>query len=330
MLRPSDIEIWQVLDGRDDRNAKKVADWLSSDEGLVWIENNTDRIMKYCEDTECYVDVPSEEMLEKIHRHIEMTKRKRRLRRLVTAAACAFIPVAFMAVMWMNINNKLGNVLFDDPDKVCEFAALGERKVVVFQDGTKVYLNAGSKLSYPSFWSLADRNVKLEGEGFFQVQKNPKRPFVVDLDGAELKVYGTSFNVKAYPDDDIVGVVLFEGDVVFEVGGKKYNLDPSEQLEYHRNRGTVDIRSLKSPDDQILWTDNVIMFRNNSLREITEILSRWYDVTFEMEDELLYSRTFTLRTDHQPLHFLLEEMEYVSDLHFELDGDVVKVSLKEK
>ena len=118
--------------------------------------------------------------------------------------------------------------------------------------------------------------------------------------------------------------------MVFEVGGKKYNLDPSEQLEYHRNRGTVDIRSLKSPDDQILWTDNVIMFRNNTLREITEILSRWYDVTFEMEDELLYSRTFTLRTDHQPLHFLLEEMEYVSDLHFELDGDVVKVSLKKK
>ena len=128
----------------------------------------------------------------------------------------------------------------------------------------------------------------------------------------------------------ILSVVLFEGDVVFEVGDEKYDLDPSEQLEYHRKNGAVDIRSLKSPDDQILWTDNVIMFRNNTLREITEILSRWYDVTFEMEDELLYSRTFTLRTDHQPLHFLLEEMEYVSDLHFELDGDVVKVSLKEK
>ena len=330
MLRPSDIEIWQVLDGRDDRNAKKVASWLSSEEGLAWIESNTDRIMKYCEDTADFVDVPSEEMLEKIHRHIELIKRKRRFRMLMTAAACALVPVAFLAVMWMNINSKLGNVLFDDPDKVCEFAALGERKVVVFQDGTKVYLNAGSKLSYPSFWSLADRNVKLEGEGFFQVQKNPKRPFVVDLDGAALKVYGTSFNVKAYPDDDIVGVVLFEGDVVFEIGDEKYDLDPSELLEYHRKNGAVDIRSLKSPDDQILWTDNVIMFRNNTLREIAEILSRWYDVTFEMEDELLYSRTFTLRTDHQPLHFLLEEMEYVSDLHVELDGDVVKVSLKEK
>ena len=66
MLRPSDIEIWQVLDGRDDRNAKKVASWLSSEEGLAWIESNTDRIMKYCEDTADFVDVPSEEMLEKI------------------------------------------------------------------------------------------------------------------------------------------------------------------------------------------------------------------------------------------------------------------------
>lgn len=328
MLRPTDKEILQVLDGKDVRNAKKVALWLSSEEGMAWIVDNTDRIMKSCEDPGEDVEVPSGMMLENIHRHIDMMKRKRRRRTVITAVACVLIPVAFIGAMWMNINSKLGNVLFDDPDKVFEFAALGERKVVVFQDGTKVYLNAGSKLSYPSFWSLSDRNVRLEGEGFFQVQKNSKRPFVVDLDGVAVKVYGTSFNVKAYPDDDLVGIVLFEGDVVFETPAEKYDMDPSEQLEYNRSSGEVEIISLKSPDDKILWTDNVIMFRNNTLREISEILSRWYDVTFEMEDELLYSRTFTLRTDHQPLHFLLEEMEYVSDLHFDLDGGIVRVTLK--
>ncbi len=330
MLRPSDIEIFQVLEGKDDKAAKKVAAWLSTEEGLNWIVENSDRIMKSCEDLYEDVDIPSEEMLVEIHRRINQLVRKRRAKRMITVAACVMIPVAMISAMWININARLGNVLFSSPEEVCEFAALGERKVVVFQDGTKVYMNAGSTLAYPSFWALDHRNVKLEGEGFFHVQKNPKRPFIVDMDGATLKVYGTRFNAKAYPDDEIVGIVLFDGDVVFEADDKIYDLEPSEQLEYNRNTGEVEIISLKSPNDKILWTDNVIMFKNNTLREIAEVLSRWYDVSFEMEDELLYSRTFTLRTDHQPLHFLLEEMEYVSDLHFQLEGKVVKVTMKKK
>lgn len=328
MLRPSETEIWQVLRDQDDKASKKVAVWLSSDEGLNWIEENTDKIMKICEDSHDTVEIPSDEMLEMIHRHIEKLKRRRRMQRIALGAAAVLVPVVLITGMWLNINDKVGNILFEDPEKLCEVAALGERKVVVFQDGTKAYLNAGSKLSYPSFWSLSHRNVRLEGEGFFHVQKNPKRPFVVDMDGAALKVYGTRFNIKAYPDDDLVEVILFEGDVVFETDGGKYDLEPSQHLGFDRNTGEVKIVSLKSPDDQILWTDNVIMFKNNSLREIAEVLGRWYDVKFEMEDELLYSRLFTLRTDHQPLHTLLEEMEYVSDLHFELIGDIVKVTLK--
>ena len=150
------------------------------------------------------------------------------------------------------------------------------------------------------------------------------------MNGVSLTVYGTRFNAKAYPQDDAVEVILFDGDVVFNAVGKDYDMEPSEQLAYSRSTGNVEIISLKSPDDQILWTENVIMFRNNTLREIADVLSRWYNVSFVMEDELLYSRTFTLKTDHQPLHVLLEEMEYVSDLHFEVDGNVVKVTQKKK
>lgn len=330
MIRPSENEIWQVLEGKDVKASKKVAVWLSTDEGLNWIIENTERIMKYCEDAQEDMDIPSEQILEAIHRHINEMKRRRKMRRSAMVAAVVAVPVLLITALWVNVNSKMGNVLFDNPENVSEFAALGERKVVVFQDGTKVYLNAGSRLFYPSFWGISNRNVKLEGEGFFHVHKNPKRPFVVDMDGVALKVYGTRFNLKAYPDDNVIGVILFDGEVVFEAGEDKYELEPSEQLEYNRNTGKVEIVSLKSPDDKILWTDNVINFRNNTLREITEVLSRWYDVTFEMEDELLYSHTFTLRTDHQPLHVLLEEMEYVSDLHFVLEGNIVKVTLKKE
>lgn len=330
MLRPSENDIWQVLDGKDSRAAEKVAVWLSSEEGMNWISDNSDEIFRKLTESESEVDVPTEEMLENIHRQIRMLIRKRKLRRIASVAAAVLLPVLFISVFWININSRVGNILFASSETVSESAVLGERKVVVFQDGTKVYLNAGSKLSYPSFWTLSDRDVRLEGEAFFQVEKNPKRPFVVDMNGVSLTVYGTRFNAKAYPQDDAVEVVLFDGDVVFNAVGKDYDMEPSEQLAYSRSTGNVEIISLKSPNDQILWTENVIMFRNNTLREIAEVLSRWYNVKFEVEDELLYSRTFTLKTDHQPLHVLLEEMEYVSDLHFEVDGNVVKVTQKKK
>lgn len=330
MLRPSENDIWQVLDGKDSRTAEKVAVWLSSEEGMNWISDNSDEIFRKLTESESEVDVPTEEMLENIHRQIRMLIRKRKLRRILSVAAAVLLPVLFISVFWININSRVGNILFASSETVSESAVLGERKVVVFQDGTKVYLNAGSKLSYPSFWTLSDRDVKLEGEAFFQVEKNPKRPFVVDMNGVSLTVYGTRFNAKAYPQDDAVEVVLFDGDVVFNAVGKDYDMEPSEQLAYSRSTGNVEIISLKSPNDQILWTENVIMFRNNTLREIAEVLSRWYNVKFEVEDELLYSRTFTLKTDHQPLHVLLEEMEYVSDLHFELKENIVKVVRKKK
>lgn len=330
MLRPSENDIWQVLDGKDSRAAEKVAVWLSSEEGMNWISDNSDEIFRKLTESESEVYVPTEEMLENIHRQIRMLIRKRKLRRIVSVAAAVLLPVLFISVFWININSRVGNILFASSETVSESAVLGERKVVVFQDGTKVYLNAGSTLSYPSIWTLSDRDVKLEGEAFFQVEKNPKRPFVVDMNGVSLTVYGTRFNAKAYPQDDAVEVILFDGDVVFNAVGKDYDMEPSEQLAYSRSTGNVEIISLKSPDDQILWTENVIMFRNNTLREIAEVLSRWYNVKFEVEDELLYSRTFTLKTDHQPLHVLLEEMEYVSDLHFILKENIVKVVRKKK
>lgn len=328
MLRPSEHDIWHVLDGKDAKAAENVAIWLSSEEGINWVAENSGEIMRRCEEVNNEIVIPTEQMLENIHRQIRMLIIRRKRRRIAMVAAAILVPVLFMSVMWMNINIKVGNVLMADPEAVCEAAVLGERKVVVFQDGTKVYLNAGSQLTYPSFWGITNRQVQLDGEGFFQVQKNSRRPFVVDLQGASIKVYGTSFNVKSYPDEDLVEVILFDGDVVFEASGKEYDMDPSDQLLFNRNNGNVNISSIKSPDDKILWTENVLVFKNNSLKDIADVLSRWYNVTFEMENELLYSRSFTLKTSYQPLHILLDEMEYVSDLHFELVGDVVKVSLK--
>lgn len=323
-MKPSEKDIWLVLEEKDYTAAESVAKWLTTAEGQRWISDNSDRILRNCEDCQWDYIIPSEEMLAKIHEAI----RRRKIRRIALAAASFLLPVMVIATMWININNKVGNILFRNPETVCETSVLGERKTVVFQDGTKVYLNAGSKLSYPSFWGLKSRDVKLDGEGFFDVVKNPRRPLTVNINGASLAVYGTRFNVKAYDLEDLIEVLLFDGSVDFETEDKTYHLQPSEQLTFNRVTEKVDIISLKHTDDEVLWTKNIIMFRNKPLKNIAEVLSRWYNVTFEIEDESLNDRKFTLKTAHQPLQTLLDEMEYVSDIDFELEGEKVKVRKK--
>ena len=103
MLRPSENDIWQVLDGKDSRAAEKVAVWLSSEEGMNWISDNSDEIFRKLTESESEVDVPTEEMLENIHRQIRMLIRKRKLRRIVSVAAAVLLPVLFISLFWINI-----------------------------------------------------------------------------------------------------------------------------------------------------------------------------------------------------------------------------------
>lgn len=328
MIKPSDTDIWLVLEGKDMAAAESVAQWFATEDGQKWIIENTEKILRNCEDNQLEYIIPSEEILARIHKAIQSSVRKKQRRRVALVAASFLLPLILIMSMWININNKVGNILFKNPDVVCETSVLGERKTVVFQDGTKVYLNAGSKISYPSFWGLKSRDVQLDGEGFFDVIKNPKRPLIVDMKGASLAVYGTRFNIKAYDLEDVIEVLLMDGVVEFEADGQKYQVEPSEQLTYNRITRKVDIVSISSTDDEVLWTKNIIMFRNKPLKDIAEVLGRWYNVTFELEDESLNTRKFTLKTAHQPLQVLLDEMEYVSDVEFDLEGDIIKVRQK--
>lgn len=103
---------------------------------------------------------------------------------------------------------------------------------------------------------------------------------------------------------------------------------PSQLLTYDRTDRSVNMIRLDRPDDNMLWTKNIIRFRNSSLSEVLETIGRWYDVQFVIRDSSLLSRTFTFKTTQLPLNTLLEEIEYISDMKIELKGDIVEVSRK--
>ncbi len=331
MLKPTENEIWRVLN--DDAPydvSQRVAEWFSSEEGGLWLSVNSSKIFRLVEEGVLKVDedVPSDTMLDYIHAEIDRRVRKRRRLTAVWRVAAVFIPVAAIVSLWLEVDSRLGGSVFSEPEMVAESSEMGERKVVIFQDGTKVYLNAGATVTYPKWWRLDKRHVKLVGEAYFEVAENSRRPFTVDIFDTKVKVHGTKFNIKAYPEDNDINVTLLEGSVSFEADGQEHGMMPSQLLTYDRTDRSVNMIRLDRPDDNMLWTKNIIRFRNSSLSEVLETLGRWYDVQFVIRDSSLLSRTFTFKTTQLPLNTLLEEIEYISDMKFELKGDIVEVSRK--
>lgn len=331
MVRPTEKEIWSFLDDRASMEvSKKVVKWLSSKEGRLWLSANSSGIFSHMEETglSCDSDIPSDIMLDRIHSEIDRRSRRRRWSMAVLKVAAAIIPLIALGLIWAELDSRLGGSVFSAPETVSEAAQPGERKVLIFQDGTKVYLNAGAVITFPRTWRLDRRRVSLEGEAYFEVAHNRKRPFTVDVFNTKVKVYGTSFNVNAYPEDSTISVALIGGSVAFEADGREHLMKPSQLLTYNRSDGSVSLVEVSHPDNYTLWTANVINFRDNTLENVMEVLGRWYDVSFDVADRSLLSRRFTFRTTQLPLRSLLDEMEYISDLKFELENDRVTVSKK--
>lgn len=165
---------------------------------------------------------------------------------------------------------------------------------LVLPDGSKVTLNAGSTLLYPSQFDKKSRNVQLEGEGYFEVVKNKKVPMVISTGNMNLKVYGTSFNVNAYQKEDFVKVTLIEGSVSLsspnvKINGKdEFFITPGQTATYLKNAKEISVQT----DDTFLftaWKDGVLIFRNSKFETILKQLALKFNVDIELKDKNLAS-----------------------------------------
>ena len=154
----------------------------------------------------------------------------------------------------------------------------GEYKLTL-SDGTKIWMNSNSKLRYPSEFGNGIRKVYLEGEAYFEVARDEKHPFVVDVTRAEVKVLGTSFNVNAYKDQEEIVTTLVEGKVLVndDLRGMNQELLPNDQLCFNKLSGKTSKRVV-DPHLFTAWKDGRFVFENRCLEDIMTRLSRWYDV----------------------------------------------------
>ncbi|SDK66553.1 FecR family protein [Pedobacter sp. ok626] len=156
---------------------------------------------------------------------------------------------------------------------------------VILSDGTHVWLNADSKLSFPSQFTGNSRTVTLSGEAYFEVAKNKAKPFVVNYGKSAVEVLGTHFNIMAYKDEAASKVTLLEGAVKVNSGAEKVVLKPGQQAEILEEKGAAIALNNDIDTEQVIaWKNGYFMFANEPVESIMRKISRWYDVTVVYED----------------------------------------------
>ncbi|TCD02731.1 FecR family protein [Pedobacter psychroterrae] len=192
----------------------------------------------------------------------------------------------------------------------------GGQYQVVFKDGTKIWLNAASTLTFktsPSY--LATREVSLSGEAYFEIAKDKNRPFKVLTSGQVIEVLGTHFNVSAYKDDVTTKTTLVEGSVSVN---QNIILSPGEQANLTGSKITV---QKIDTDNAVAWKNGEFMFLKEKLRDIMPKLSRWYDVEIAYQNEDLANRQFSgTISKFENVAEVLRMLQLTGEINFKIEG----------
>ena len=221
----------------------------------------------------------------------------------------------------------------------------GSKSLVTLPDGSKVWVNAGSKITYPANFGETERNVHLTGEAYFDVAKMDEIPFYVNTDLVKIIVYGTSFNVKAYPDDDRVETTLDHGAISItrnDVPNRIIRVEPNQKVTVMRNlqepsdssapafasssqarSAETEILEMKNTEAITAWKDNRLVFDQEPLWSLAKQLERTYNVQIIFNDEKIKSIRYTAAIKEIPIDQVLEAISLTSPINYSIKGSEI-------
>ncbi len=198
----------------------------------------------------------------------------------------------------------------------------GGQYQVVLPDGSKIWLNAESSLTFPTVFSGKERNVELTGEGYFEIAKNASKPFRVKVNDAVVEVLGTHFNINSYHEEPGLKTTLLEGSVKVINGEKTRLLLPGEQLTIKKNG--LQILSDDVNIEQVLaWKNGLFDFSDVDLQSISQQLSRWYNVDIAFEGNIPPKHITGIISRKNQISAVLAMLEFTAGVHWKLEGSKV-------
>ncbi|MBV6647732.1 MAG: FecR domain-containing protein [Cyclobacteriaceae bacterium] len=316
----------------------QIEEWLADSENAKKAEFVLQRLWSDIpRDLEAGSDLHS--VLIKIHEQIEESSDRSEFpvhqpsgsawRQLLRIAAIIIIPIMSIGGYYLLSQEQAAPVEIAMIEKASN---PGQRSRFTLPDGSKIWLSGQSQISFPETFDANSREINLKGEAFFDVVKDPDRPFIVHTRDVDVKVFGTSFNVSAYPDDKFIQTTVATG----LVGVKRRETDspedftfikPDQQMTFTKSEDKLELSQV---DNELYtsWINGELKFRNARLDIVTKKLSRWYGLDIELDPALTSSRlTFTLK--NESLQKILTHMKSIIDLDFEIADGAAKISKNE-
>lgn len=241
----------------------------------------------------------------------------------------ASIVAAFFAGIFIMGGITLGTQLSKSKADYTITTEAGQRAQTKLPDGSKVWLNSSTTITYnTSFWG-GERKVHLSGEAYFEVAHSKYSQFIVNSKDVKTSVLGTKFNIRARENEDKVVATLFEGSVSIQprsIEKKEYILKPGQTVDISIAPYHVTLTEYKEPDDVLLWIKGRLAFNQHTLLEITNIFEKLYDVQFIYEKESIKNERFTgnFSTDSTP-EDMLNILKLTNHLNLKKEGKIIYI-----
>ena len=292
---------------------------------------------------------------------IEQSETPRRTSVMSWLAAASLIGlVATTAVLW-TMNNRRQHFMRQAPGTIADvhtpegneiFTSNGSRTHIALPDGSVVYLNAGSRIKYEKNYGITNREVTLIGEAFFDVARNPGQPFIIHTARLDIRVLGTSFNVKSYPTDKTTETTLIKGSIEVSIHNRrqgKFILKPNEKLVVSNEDSSLrepshsrqmpaekDLISIGKPTYELnsgsiietSWINNKLIFQDEKFDELASLMERWYGVTISFDNEKLKSLQFTGNFEKETLQQALDALTLTASFSYSIEGTQITIHEK--
>ncbi len=250
------------------------------------------------------------------------TKRIPLYRKIAVVAAMVAITMVFTLLI-----DRVTNPVFNESVFIVETPG-GEKSRVTLPDGTVVWLNSASQISYNSLFGNSDRNIVLDGEAYFEVKRNEDVPFVVKTNDYDVVVKGTRFNVSSYADDMKITTTLMEGKVEIIHEESVLVLAPGESLELDVQTNQIS-RAQVNPEQYKSWIENKIEYDSIALGELLNRLSRQYNVKIHLEDHSEKPRFLKIAIKNdESLQEILQGLALVTPMEIEYKEQDIYITIK--
>lgn len=251
-------------------------------------------------------------------------KSEQRLTLFYKVAAILFVSFGLSYLVFHYLRQNPNSIAFNERVKENK---IGEKSKIMLSDGTVVFLNSNSSLSYPPAFESNERIVQLKGEAYFDVASNPERPFIVTTEALDILVLGTEFNVKT--NSSQFEVALVEGHVrIVSENQTKMKMEAGQQVNYDLKN---QLFAYTTFDKKMVtgWKDGILIFQNASFNQVITSLHEWFGIEIAVKNPTLNSNwTYTATFDNESLESVLQNMSALRQFDYTIKNDTLILSFK--